>query len=166
MAQTDYSYLQPVAFAGMLGDLSFKRVATGVNKQGTAIPFGVAVTKAAGDGNYDLPNIAGDKVYGIVLHSHDYDQRDLTGVQGVPVDVDFNLLEEGVAYVKVEEAVADGDPVYVRFAAGAGGAQLGAFRKSADTATAGLVKGGKFRSSAAIGGIAQVSFSQLVNLTP
>lgn len=166
MAQIDYSTSQPVAFAGMIGDLSFKRVSTGVNKQGAAIPFGVAVTKAAGDGNYDLPNAAGDKVFGIVLHSHDYDQRDLTGAQGVPVDCDFNLLEEGVAYVKVEEAVVDGDAVFARFAAGAGGAQLGAFRKSADTATAGAVKGAKFRSSAAAGGFALVSFSQLVNLLP
>jgi hypothetical protein len=165
MAQTDYSSSQPVAFAGMLGDLSFKRVSTGVNKQGAAIPFGVAVTKAAGDGNYDLPNAAGDKVFGIVLHSHDYDQRDLTGVQGVPVDVDFNLLEEGAAYVKVEEAVVDGDDVYVRHTAGAGGTQLGAFRKSADTATAGVAKGAKFKSSAAAGGYAKVAFSQMVNLS-
>lgn len=165
MAQTDYSINQPVAFAGMLGEISFKRVSTGVNAQGAAIPFGVAVTKATGDGNYDLPNAAGDKVYGIVLHSHDVDQRDLTGTQGVPVSAPFNLLEEGVAFVAVEEAVADGDPVYARFATGAGGTQLGAFRKSADTTTAGLVKGAKFRSTAAAGGLAMVSFSQLVNLS-
>jgi hypothetical protein len=165
MPQTDYSLSQPVAFPGQLADLTFKRITTAVNKQAAAIPFGVGVTKTTGDGNYKLPAAAGDKVYGIAVHSHDYDQRNLTGAQGVDIDQDFNLLEEGVVYVKVEEAVVDGDPVFVRYASGAGGTQLGSFRKSADTATAGAVKGAIYRSSAAIGGFAVVEFSKLVNLS-
>jgi hypothetical protein len=165
MAQTSYSDTLAPGFAGQLADLSFKRVSTGVNAQGAQIPFGVAVTKATGDGKYDLPNAAGDKVYGIALHSHDVDQLGLTDTNGIPIDGDFNLLEEGVAYVITEEAVVDGDPVYVRYATGAGGTQLGGFRKSAVTSETAIVKGAKFRSTAAAGGIAAVSFSQLVNLS-
>lgn len=165
MAQTSYSSTLAPGFAGQLADISFKRVSTGVNAEGAALPFGLAVTKATGDGKYDLPDAAGDKVHGIILHSHDVDLVGLTGAQGVPVGGDFNLLEEGAAYVKVEEAVVDGDDAYVRHTAGAGGAQLGSWRKSADTATAAIVKGAKFRSSASAGGIAKVVFSQLVNLS-
>lgn len=165
MAQTSYLDTLVPGIAGQLADLSYKRAVTGINKQGAAIPFGVAMTKATGDGCYDLPNAVGDKVYGIALHSHDVDLTGLTGTQGIPIDGDFNLLEEGVAYVLVEEAVVDGDPVYVRYAAGAGGTQLGAFRKTTVLNEAGLVKGAIFRSSAGIGGIAAVEFSKLVNLS-
>lgn len=50
-------------------------------------------------------------------------------------------------YVTPEEAVTPADPVYVRFAAGAGGSSLGRFRKSADTATAALLAGAKWLDS-------------------
>jgi hypothetical protein len=43
----------------------------------------------------------------------------------------FNVLRRGSVYVQVEEAVVAHDVVFVRYAAGAGGTQLGAFRKSA-----------------------------------
>lgn len=165
MAQTSYLDTLVPGIAGQLADLSFKRVITGVNAEGAAIPFGVALTKAAGDGKYDLPDAAGDKVHGIALHSHDVDQVGLTGTQGIPIDGDFNLLTEGVAYVLVEEAVVDGDQAYVRYAAGAGGSQLGAWRKSAVTSETAIVKGAIFRSSAGAGGIAAVEFSKLVNLS-
>src|SRR4029077_5432923 len=44
-----------------------------------------------------------------------------------------------------------GDPVYVRFAAGAGGMQIGRFRKDPDSGTARLVKGARVLVDSATG---------------
>lgn len=172
MPQTSYTQDQAIGFAGQLADLSFKRVVSALNKEGVAIPFGVAVTKRTAAGEYELPDAAGDKIYGIVVHSHDVDQNGLTGVEGVAEGGTMNVLEEGVVLVKVEEAVDAHDDVYVRHTAHTGEAtlaQLGAFRKSADTVstvdTAAIVKGARYRTAAAAGGIAEVEFSKLVNLS-
>jgi hypothetical protein len=228
MPQTSYSASQGTGFPGQLSDLSGHRGATAVNKQGTAIPFGVGVTKASGEGEYRLPALSTEKVNGFALHSHDVDQRDLTGTEGIPIDAKFTLLTEGCLYVTVEETVVQGDPVFVRFGLGtaAGQDQRGAVRKSADTivawqnnhaytlgqrcendtgklyqvitagtsdgaggptgtgtditdgtvhwryvgaaaagASAAVVKGAQFRRGATAGGIAEVQFSKLVNLS-
>lgn len=165
MPQTSYSLNQGVAFAGMLADLSFKRVVTGVNKEGAAIPFGVGVVGTATADEYDLPDAGGDKITGIVVHSHDVDQRALTGVQGVPIDGTMNVLAEGVVWVVTDEAVAVGDPVYCRHTANGGATQLGAFRNDADTANATLVKGATFLTATSGAGIAKIEFSKLVNLS-
>jgi hypothetical protein len=59
--------------------------------------------------------------------------------------------------VRVEEAVLPGDPVFVRFAAGAGGTGLGAFRKSADTGSAAQVPNGAvYMTTASAGSLALV----------
>jgi hypothetical protein len=51
------------------------------------------------------------------------------------------LLHRGHIWVVVEGAVAELAQLYCRFAAGAGGSQLGAFRGDADSASAGAVVG-------------------------
>jgi len=60
----------------------------------------------------------------------------------------------GRIWVLVEEAVSNGNQAYVRFASGAGGSQLGAFRKSADTATAAALPNAYYRSNALAAGYA------------
>jgi hypothetical protein len=56
--------------------------------------------------------------------------------------------------VTVEETVKDGDPVYVRYASGSGGSQLGSFRTSADSSTAALLPNACYRSDASAAGLA------------
>lgn len=68
----------------------------------------------------------------------------------------FPVLEDGEIFVRVEEAVAKGDSPFVRYASGAGGTQLGAFRKSADTSTAAALPGATYESDAAAGGLAKL----------
>jgi len=81
---------------------------------------------------------------------------------GVADYVDFDsvpLMKAGAVWVYSEEAVADGDPVYVRVASGGGGSQLGAFRNDADTASAVLVVGATFTRNSSGAGLAQAHFA-------
>jgi hypothetical protein len=95
-------------------------------------------------------------VKGITMHRH---TDPFGGSAGLADKAAGSLLRDGRIYVAVEQAVVAGDPVFVRYATGAGGSQRGAFRKDADTATALLVKGAKYLTTqATIGGIAAVEF--------
>lgn len=62
------------------------------------------------------------------------------------------LLKRGRIWVIAEEAVTPASTVFVRFAAGSF-PTLGAFRASADTATAVALPGAKFCTSAGVGGL-------------
>jgi hypothetical protein len=62
------------------------------------------------------------------------------------------LCEEGGIWVYAEEAMAEGDPVYLRIASGAGGTVLGAFRNDADTASCVLIPGARVKKSTAAAG--------------
>lgn len=132
MAQTSYSNTQPIAFAGQLADVGIKRVETGVNKHTLPLSFGTPVTKGTNGGEFKPVTGTSDKVFGFVLHSHDVDQRDLTGTQGVPVDAPMNVMTAGVMYVLTECAVSAHDPVYVRWQYGPHGDTDGAIRNTAD----------------------------------
>jgi hypothetical protein len=68
------------------------------------------------------------------------------------------VMRSGRMWVVTEEAVAVGDDVYIRFAAGAGGTQLGAVRSSADTASAALLPNAVFLTKAGAAGLAMVQF--------
>lgn len=70
------------------------------------------------------------------------------------------MLRRGALLVAVEEAVTPASPVFVRYAAGVGGTVLGAFRASADTATAAQVARAKYLTTQPIpGGLVQLSLS-------
>lgn len=164
--QTTYGFDFPVGFAGQLADINDNEIVSGVLEGAANIPFGVGLKKGASDDGYVLPAASTDLVEGIAVHTHSRDNFGFSALTpstaGVKPQQTMNVLRRGTIYVVVEEAVAAHDPAFVRFAAGAGGTQLGAFRKSADTATAAAVKGGRFLSSAAAGGIAKVHFDATV----
>lgn len=158
--QTSYG-TAAVGYPGMIADSGIRHVDTRANPN-VEIPMGCLVTKGASDVEVILPTVAGDvtgKTKGIALHDP------LSAVQYAGEDPKYPLqsavavLRQGRVWVKVEEAVADGDDVYARFATGSGGSQKGAFRKSADTATAAQVPTAKYRTSAASGGIAQIEIN-------
>lgn len=68
-------------------------------------------------------------------------------------------LREGRIWVVTEENVTPLSPVFVRFAAGAGGTGLGAFRASADTATAVALPSCRFCTTALAGALVEVQIN-------
>jgi hypothetical protein len=162
---TNYPLAPAAGFAGQLADEGPRRIASAINRTGVAIPFGIAVKKGTNDDDAVYLADTGDDLAGIVVHRHDVNTIGSTGWAsdaGIPVDDRFDLLEQGVVNVKVEEAVVQGDNAFVRFDAGAGGTQLGAWRKSADTASARAVVGAYFKRSGAAGSIVPLYFDAFV----
>lgn len=81
-------------------------------------------------------------------------------VGGYVANDQVEYLRQGQIWVTVEEAVVQDGPVFVRFAAGGGGTQLGAFRTSADTATAVQLPSAIYKTSQpTIGGLALVELN-------
>lgn len=159
MSQTSYSTNQLVAFAGQLGDIGPHDIGTFVNSVLASVPFGVAVSMdpASGDGHFKLPAASGDLVRNLLLGVTAATQaiENLGSGGGYKINAAVGVMKKGRVWVQVEEAVVAGDPVFVRIASGAGGTQLGSFRKSADTATASQVlEGMQYLTSAAAAGFA------------
>ena len=153
MSQLSYPTSMTAAFAGMLADSGPRDVLSRISEEATAFPYGVAVVAGTDpDTQALLPTGAAD-LLGVALHSHaaEVGADDANNVEDERV---FNVMHDGRLYVLVEEAVTPSSPVFVRVAAGGGGAQLGAFRASADTATALACTGARFLTSAGIAGFA------------
>ncbi len=72
-------------------------------------------------------------IEGVVSSSHAVEQNG-SDDPGYAAKDAVNVMKKGYIWVAIEETVAVGDPVFVRFAAGTG-TKLGAFRNDADTAT-------------------------------
>lgn len=64
-----------------------------------------------------------------------------------------DILRDGHIYVVVEGSGVEGQQLFMRYASGSGGSQLGAFRADADTTTAVAVPGMKALESWSTGGI-------------
>lgn len=155
--QLSYSTDMSPAREGQLADTGNNDVMTKENTA-TAIFFGKFVSRGAADKSCIRPAAAADitdakKALGVAI-SHQALESSATGDPEYPVNSAVNVLKKGRVWVEVEEAVTPLDPVYVRYAAGAGGTVLGSFRMSADTATAGLLAGAKYLSTAAAAGLA------------
>lgn len=81
----------------------------------------------------------------------------LPGITSTTVTADYvdgesvSVLRRGDLWVYTEEALSEGDDVYVRIASGAGGSVLGAFRNDADSASCVQVVGAKVRRDATAG---------------
>lgn len=104
------------------------------------IPFGAYVAITA-ESQCELPDSAGEvnppAGGGIALLDHTKGSpRDGLTVPGYKQGDMVRVLVRGAACVLSEEALAIGDTLFVRQAAGAGGTQKGAFRNDADTASA------------------------------
>jgi hypothetical protein len=167
--QTGFSYSYDKAFAGMLWGIGLRELITGVSAD--PIPFGRAVVfddsqiePHEGRKPVKLPSASSDRVIGIARHIH----TEPTGLR-TPVGQEYqnetseylpksaiSIVEQGKIYVEVEDDVSPGDPVFVRFASGAGGDKLGAFRKDADTSTAVALENAEFVTSTTTNGIAVI----------
>jgi hypothetical protein len=156
MPQTSVPSTLTKAFAGMKGESrkdGYDRSA--YNSEASAeVPFGVMVAVGAADDAALLLVDANSKFAGVVVHSHAYDRRVDFGDTGLLPKTTLSVMRKGSIWVTVEEAVSVGDVAFVRHTAGAGGTQKGAFRKSADTATAVTTGTCKFLTSASASGLA------------
>jgi hypothetical protein len=151
---------------GQIADSNPYSLNTLNNTEGTLkIPFGAAMKLDAASGGYKLPAAAGDitntmsvAIIGTRGLNSSYVNGVLTvgEVDGVSPGNSVTGAHQGVIYVTVEEAVQIGQACFIRFASGTGGTQLGAFRASADTATAGAHPNWYYLSSAPASGVAQV----------
>src|SRR3990172_9189666 len=79
---------------------------------------------------------AGGSLYGVTWWQSDIDNTDLLPTEIWPINHPGMIRRQGRIWVFIDETVTPQSPVFVRHTAGAGGTVLGAFRLTADTATA------------------------------
>lgn len=164
MVQTDYALSRPVASNGQLANDQPAVIERWTNREGSAHPFGVALTRHASvaKASEEFDAVA-DVLIGLALRSHSHDTQNLSGADAIGDAEAFDLLRKGFVYVDVEESVADGDDAFARFTSDGGdNTQLGTWRKSVDSNRARRVLGATFRSAASAGGVAllEVDFTQ------
>ena len=101
------------------------------------MPAGILVAQGVNFQDCRLVNASGDtsSLAGVVVHQHkpmafSSDPAALPPAGKYPAMSNIPVCKRGRIWVVVEEAVSVGDVAYVRYAAGAAGSQLGAFRKS------------------------------------
>lgn len=158
--QTSYGYTQGVAIAGMIADLGAARIDSMRNAEASAVPFGVGVVRYA-EKSVKLPASATADFAGVIIHHHARNQWGMSvessDKSAEPAAATMAVMSEGRVYVAPEQAVAFGDPVYMRITAnGAGKLQLGAFRKDSDSGNAILLKSARWYTGCDANGVAQL----------
>lgn len=145
--QLTYAVEQGKAYEGGRADSNPARIVAGLNKSAAEVLFGrfVALLPGAADANLTVlkpddyvpfgPMVdANSKIVGGLLH----DMAHTLGVEGAKANDMGSILKTGAMFVKSETALKPGDNVFVRFAAGNGGAaaNIGLVRNDTDiTAT-------------------------------
>lgn len=129
-----------------------------------AWPAGIVVARGPNFQDGRLPTTNADPLVGCVIHQHaNINERTYPAPSRVvyPPSSEVPVLKRGKVWCVTEEAVALTDTPFMRFASGSGGTQLGAIRKSADTATAVTLSGkAKFMTPQAnAGGLVLVQFN-------
>jgi hypothetical protein len=158
--QTSVSTNFGLGYAGMRADNGPCDTLSCYNRNGTAIPFGLALVKGTGDRDVKLPvggSVAADFM-GLAEFTHAYKNYDLASPLGIPIGGMVDVARKGRYLVQVDGTVVAGGPVFMRIAAGTG-TQLGAFRGDADTASCVALTGLKFLSAATAGNLAIVEIN-------
>ena len=158
--QTSYS-TQVQGFAGGLADTCLRDVISRINENASAILFGLGVKRgsavsAGATGLFDESSSAADDLLGVTLHDFAVNNASETD-QSIPADNTGSILRKGRIFVIAETAVTDGADAYVRIANGVADATQttkGGWGADDDSGTRRHVKGAKFRSAAAKGGVA------------
>ena len=149
MSQLDYNVEMRASLNGLEADSAgaYKKKDTYIASE--EIPFGAGVVlDVSGQGLCMLPDADDNQFLGVAL-------LDPTGPEGsasvdsaYPVEAAVCVMKQGDVWVRVEDTVTPGDPVFVRFTAGAGGTVLGRFRADADTASAFEVTNARWKTTA------------------
>jgi hypothetical protein len=135
-------------FAGLKADDGPCDVLSRAFEASAAFPFGILVVAGTDpDRQATPPTAAAQEALGVLLHSHAY-ENDLPTAVSVEDERMVNVLREGRIYVEPEQAVAVGDPVFVRVTAGvAPNDVIGRFRMDADGGNAVAVTGARWVKS-------------------
>lgn len=124
---------------------------------GQAVSFGRAVcwNEQGADDECRLPRVStdvGDRIWGVAAADHLIETVPEATSGYYPNFSAISILRRGYIWVICESAItAVGADVYVRYAAGSGGSNLGAFRGDADTSTAAVLPGATFRTRCGAG---------------
>lgn len=145
--QTSYSIETESAYPGQPGNMGPQSVVSRVAS--TVIPFGYAVCRAA-DQTASIP-ATGLTFLGVAKRDLGR-QANASGVTQYEIGDEVAIMEDGYAWVVVEEAVVAGDPVFYRRVNGT----PGRFRNDAATGDAVAVTGATFETAAALGGVAKI----------
>ena len=147
--QTSYSANMPLGFPGLTFDSARNTDTSATQSEASAeVRFGIFVARAATPDHLLRPRLlllaaSTDVILGATLHSHAYNRDTDLGTLGVKPQVVMDVRVAGTMWMLCEQDLVITDPVYARYAAGAGGSVKGAIRKDADTASARLVKGAR-----------------------
>lgn len=130
MAQTSYNVAPDVAFPGMPSDNGINGYVSVTNEETVGLMAGIMVKQGTTSDDALKLTATSDQLMGIVMHRHDSDP-DLAASLVVAADEVSPVLRKGRSWVRCEEAIAIGDPVYVRHVA-TGGEDAGEFRNDPD----------------------------------
>lgn len=161
--QLAYNTDPAVAIEGQLGGNSPAREVVSRLLSTGSVAAGRLVVRDVSDTTIRLPTSAGDiaATVGATL----YDASKPPFAYGAPlwngtrIPPMVPVLRKGRVWVIVEENVTQSMNVYVRFAAGAGGTNLGAFRASDDSGTAAQLGSARYATSSVAGGLAQLELN-------
>lgn len=159
--------IEPASYlAGQIADSNPYSLISLPNTDTVSIPFGIAMVYDASNEGYKLPASSGAitnrMAVNVIINRNKFYANDanlnplIVGNTAVPVGSEAAGATFGYIAVTVEEAVTCGAVCYIRYASGAGGTQLGAFRASADTSTAAAHPTWYYVSAATAGSIAIV----------
>lgn len=155
--QSTYAAALAVAIEGAIADNSFRDYFSGINADAVELPFGswLAFGGSVGDQGLILPAASTAKIVGVHLHNFVFAQTRQLGTTGVKVGNQITALTTGHIWVISETVAAPGDPVFIRYAAGAGGTRLGATRNAAvSSETIDYTARAKYITTAAAAGLA------------
>lgn len=154
--QTSYSLDMGNGLAGLKYDIG--NASTLSYTADAEINFGSAVVAGSDENHVKLPAASSDKFLGIALRTQAMIPN-ADGSSSYKAKDAVSVLSQGRVYVKVEEAVAAGDSVFVRYASGVGGSVPGLFRNDADTSTAFELTRARFIAGADAGGLAVIEIN-------
>ncbi len=122
------------------------------------VPFGLGLVRddraPAGERRARLPRLVGDvSATGLFLGIAAQDTMREPNAQGWPHLSMPRIVRVGHVFVTVEGSGVEGAPLFVRYASGGGGTQLGAFRIDTDSTTAVAVPGLRSMEDWSVGGV-------------
>jgi hypothetical protein len=118
---------QLAAYAGMLAMLDDGKhiVAARNGETSLEIPFGACVIRKASDditpsssiASVTVPKLTGFRAYGVVVHSHDYENgpNGTLGTTGLKPDAQMNIMRRGQMYVNTEDLSTEGLAAFARY---------------------------------------------------
>ncbi len=156
MTQLSYGYDMEIGQPGLLFDIGNNSVLTYRAEEN--INFGLGLVKGTGDSDALLPVDGDGDFIGVAIRTQGIEQNG-SGEAFYAEKSAVSVLNRGRIYVRSEQEVVAGDPVFLRFEVGAPGTVLGAFRKDADTDKAYALSGVRFVRGAAAGGLAVIEIN-------